>query len=89
MNDKDWPVEKLDSTTYLIRIPGIAANDLGTSYAVAFKAKGSISFGVRMSALTYVYSVLNKGQSDTDEILALSALYKYYVAANAYQSVQK
>ena len=89
VNDKDWPVEKLDSTTYLIRIPGIAANDLGTSYAVAFKAKGSISFGVRMSALTYVYSVLNKGQSDTDEILALSALYKYYVAANAYQSVQK
>jgi hypothetical protein len=77
-------VKSLNSTTYQIEIPNIAANNLGTAYHVVVTADGAVVYDVNMSALSYVYAVLNAGRSQAGEADALTAFYNYYTAANAY-----
>ena len=77
-------VNKLSDTTYQIEIPNIAANNLGATNNVVVSAGGSTVYDVNISALSYVYAVLNANRGNADENLALTALYNYYTAARAY-----
>ena len=74
-------VKQLNSTTYQIEIPNIAANNLGTAYHVVVTADGAVVYDVNMSALSYVYAVLNAGRNQAGEADALTAFYDYYTAA--------
>ena len=77
-------VKSLNATTYQIEIPNIAANNLGTAYHVVVTADGAVVYDVNMSALSYVYAVLNAGRSQAGEADALTAFYDYYTAARQY-----
>ena len=69
---------------YLVRIPNISAHQLGNMITVSGTA-GS-AFTVRVSALSYVRSVLNSAGSNKAAKDGLSALYAYYAAVSAYRS---
>ena len=77
-------VTGLNDNMYGIEIPGIAANNLGKSYTVAFSADGAEFCKIEASALTYVRAVLGSGRDEADEVAALTAFYHYYTAAKAY-----
>ncbi|MBR6206379.1 MAG: CAP domain-containing protein [Oscillospiraceae bacterium] len=68
---------------YLIRIPDISAHQLGDMIEVYGYADGD--FTVRVSALSYVRSVLKNAASNKAAKDGLSALYNYYAAVLAYR----
>lgn len=70
----------------LIEIPNIAANNLDMTYTVIVKDGETTVYGVDMSALSFVYAVLNANGTGDIEKQALTALYRYNVAADAYGS---
>ncbi len=74
---------------YLISIPNISAHHLGETYVITtITANGTATCS--LSALSYVYAVLNSGDlSDSDNSVqnnAVSALYKYYAASVKYMN---
>ena len=78
-------VKKLSDTIYQIEIPDIAANNLGATYHVTVTADDTIVYDVNMSAMSYVYAVLQADRSTyKNEALALTAFYNYYTAARDY-----
>ena len=72
------------SNTYRIRIPDIAANNLDYAYHVQLSADGNTFCDMKVSALTYVSTMLANGTPTTNEAKALTALYNYNVAADGY-----
>ena len=78
-------VKALSDTTYLIEIPNIAANNLGAAYHVTVTADDDTAYDISLSALSYVYTMLNANRGNADEDLAFTALYNYYAAADAYR----
>ena len=71
---------------YRIEIGGISAHKLGDTYRVVVSAGGE--FTIDVSALSYVNTVLNSTDSrfnnDTSHY-AVTALYRYYLAATNYK----
>ena len=82
-NGKTYQAVKQSDGRYLVRIPDIAAHQLGDMITVRGNAGGT--FTVQVSALSYVRSVLNNGGSTMTEKNGLAALYSYYKAVLAYR----
>ena len=73
---------------YLIQIDGVSAHLLGNTYKI--KVKAGSEFEIRVSALSYVNSILNSASSATDLKQAVTSLYDYYAATMGYrQSLQQ
>ena len=72
-------VTKQNSTTYVIKIPGIKASQLGDTVTVTGKAGGD--FTITISALSYVRSILEGGDKYSEDARkTVAALYQYYTA---------
>ena len=69
---------------YVIEIPDIPAHELNKTNVITVTAGGT--FEIRVSALSYVDTMLNKEGVGMDIKEAVTALYKYYEAATAYQN---
>lgn len=65
-------------------IPNIGAHRLGSEFNVLLTAGGSKT-AVKVSAMSYVTSVLGKSK-DQNQINLAVALYQYYAAAKAYKA---
>ena len=83
-NGKTYRAVRQSDGRYLVRIPGISAHQLGTMITVEGDAEGA--FAVRVSALSYVRSVLNSTKMNKAAKDSMSALYNYYAAVLAYRS---
>ncbi len=79
---KVTPVKQSDGR-YLIRIPGISAHKLGDMITITGTA--GKTFTVRVSALSYVRSVLNNFYATTAAKNCLASLYMYYADTMAYR----
>lgn len=77
-------LEKQTDGRYLLVIPSIAAHELGDTFTVSVDG-GAMT--IRVSALSYAYSVLSADKSG-EQKCAVSALYEYYNAAIAYRNAQ-
>ena len=69
---------------YVIEIPDIPAHELNKTNVITVTADGT--FEIRVSALSYADTMLNKEGVGMDMKEAVTALYKYYEAAAAYQN---
>ena len=80
------PVSAVKSgSSYVVKIPNIAAQDLDKAYTIV-ATNGDSTYTISAYALTYAYQVL-KAEDRTDAIRDLvKALYEYNQAANAYFS---
>jgi hypothetical protein len=78
------PVSAVKSgSSYVVKIPNIAAQDLDKAYTIV-ATNGDSTYTISAYALTYAYQVL-KAEDRTDAIRDLvKALYEYNQAANAY-----
>ena len=68
-----------------IEITNIAAQNLGSTFEVTVTT-GEVSFPIKVSALSYVDSVLNSETYAADDVAlyAVTSLYNYWKAARAY-----
>ena len=69
---------------FALEIPGISAHRLGNTFTVKL-VNGGQTTTVKVSALSYVYAILNNAK-DSLAADAMIALYKYYQAAAAYKA---
>ena len=69
---------------FTLEIPGISAHRLGNTFNVKLVTGGQTTT-VKVSALSYVYAILNNAK-DSLAANAMIALYKYYQAAAAYKA---
>ncbi len=76
-------VEHDSGSWYRITIDDIPAHELGKTFTV--RIEGAKTFEVKVSALSYVNSVLNKHKDDEELCRASAALYKYYTATMNYR----
>ena len=83
-NGKTYQAVKQSDGRYLVRIPDIAAHQLGDMITVRGNAGGA--FTVQVSALSYVRSVLNNASATTTEKNGLASMYSYYNAVLAYRT---
>ena len=83
-NGRKYEAVKQSNGRYLVRIPDIPAHRLGEMITVTGTAGNA--FSVKVSALSYVRSVLNSSASGRAAKDCLSALYSYYAAVRAYRS---
>ena len=83
-NGAEYTAARQPDGRYLVRIPNIPAHRLGEMITVSGKAGGT--FTVRVSALSYVRSVLNSAASNGAAKDGLSALYQYCAAVLAYRA---
>ncbi|MGX8704526.1 MAG: hypothetical protein ACSW8H_08795, partial [bacterium] len=82
VDGKTCAVEKLSDGRYRVKISDIAAHKLGKTYKVVLKTKAGKTTG-EVSVLSYINDALKSAQ-DEDKKNAMLALYRYYVAAEAY-----
>ena len=75
---------KKSATQYLVELNDIPAHELHKTHRITVKA-GS-SFEVRVSALSYVNTMLNRNDVGMDIKEAVTALYKYWEAAMKYRA---
>lgn len=82
--------EKLSDGRYCYVIPDIAAHSLGNMYDIDI-VTGSGSAKMRVSAMSYVYEILNSDEYADNSIAknAVAALYNYYTAATEYKNKRK
>lgn len=83
-NGTTYNAEQQSDGRYRIRIPGIAAHQLGDTITITGNAGGE--FTVRVSALSYARSVLNNDSFDEYAKNAMAALYYYYDAVMQYRA---
>ena len=81
-NGQTYEMTKDSDTVWSVKIPGIKASQLGDTITVSGEAEGN--FTITVSALSYVRSVLNSQKYDETAKNAVSALYKYFEAVEAY-----
>ena len=69
---------------YCVNISGVSAHLLGSSYTVTVKYGNSKEFDIKISALSYVNTVLS---NSNDSVIrrAVTSLYRYYTATKAYR----
>ena len=82
-NGKTYAAEKQKDGRYLVQIPNISAHQLGDMITVTGNAGGA--FTVKVSALSYVRSVLKSDTTNKAAKDGMSALYEYYAAVLAYR----
>ena len=68
---------------YLLKIPGVSAHLLANMYTISVEA--GEKFDVKVSALSYVHTILNKENAVLDIKEAVTSLYDYYDATMAYR----
>ena len=81
-----YTAAKQSNGQYKITIPNLSAHQLGDEITISVTV-GSYTFPVKVSALSYVKTVLDKTDTDADTLKqkdAVAAFYKYYEAAMAY-----
>lgn len=85
-NGKTYSAVKQPDGSYILTITGIPASMLGDTITISGDADGA--FSVTVSALSYVYSILNGTDysNDTNAQNAVCALYYYYQKAMAYKN---
>ena len=81
-NGKTYSAEKQEDGRYLVRITDISAHQLGDMITITGDAEGA--FTVRVSALSYVRSVLANNTTKAEKD-GMCALYAYYAAVLAYR----
>lgn len=87
LNDEPVTATK-KGARYLIEITGLSAHKLGDFYTITAEADGTNVATIRVSALSYVRSMLNSS-AYADNLHALNAaasIYMYYKAAKAYEA---
>ena len=77
-----YTAERQKDGRYMVRIPDIAAHQLGDMITVEGNAGGA--FTVKVSALSYVRSVLANNMTAAEKD-GMAALYQYYTAVLAYR----
>ena len=82
-HENTYNAVKQSDGSYIITITNIPAACLGETVAINGIAGGS--FTVNVSALSYVYSVLNSDTMSLEAKNAVASLYYYYTAADAYR----
>ena len=75
---------KQSDGTYIIKITNIPAAWLGDKVTITGTAGGE--FTVEVSALSYVYSVVNSDTMNQDAKNAVASLYYYYTTTEAYRT---
>ncbi len=80
---KTTEIKSLSDGRFLLEIPNIAAHELGKRFAIVAKTVNGTA-NVNVSALSYVQSMLNKDDANTDAKNAVCAIYDYYKAAQAF-----
>ncbi|MCR4951016.1 MAG: Ig-like domain-containing protein, partial [Solobacterium sp.] len=88
LNGKTFNAEKQNDGTYIIRITGIKASQLGD---VIMISGNEGQFTVTVSALAYVRSILNSESYKDNEKAqnAMAALYNFYIYTKNYQESLK
>ena len=82
VNGAEAEAEARDNGSYVLKITGISAHKLGDTYTVtAETANGTAT--VKVSAMSYVYTILNAYEDNVTYKNAVCAFYKYYEAAKA------
>ena len=69
---------------YVVNIAGISAHLLGNPYTVTVKCADNSEFNIKVSALSYVNTVL-QNSNDVTSRRAVTSLYKYFKATQAYR----
>lgn len=86
VNGKAATATKLSDGRYQVTVKNISAHQLGDKYTIAIKTtKGTSTF--EASALSYAYECIS-APIDDSELFAMSALYRYYLAAINYKGKQ-
>ena len=75
---------KLSAKQYLVTLHYIPAHQLDKTYNITVTA--GESFPIKVSALSYVHTMLSKEGTGSDIQNAVTALFKYYEAAMAYKA---
>ncbi len=68
--------------SYVLKITGISAHKLGDTYTVTAETDNGIAT-VKVSAMSYVYTILNAYEGNATYTIAVCAFYNYYKAAKA------
>ena len=69
---------------WMIEIPNISAKDLDKVYTVKVTSGAGTVLTLKVSALSYVYNVLNNEASEADLVNLVKGVYLYNQAADAY-----
>ena len=85
VNNGQYKAVKQEDGRYLVVIPNIAAHQLGRIYELNIATESGAA-AMRVSAMTYVYELLNTVayQDNAAAKNAVAAFYNYYKAADAY-----
>ncbi len=82
--EDEYTVE-FTGSRYKVVIPNISAHKLGQTYTVRIVTENGISI-YNVSALSYVYAVLNSESFDSVAKDAVASIYKYYEATINYRA---
>ena len=86
-DDETKTVDTVRSGGYQIaRIRGIKASELGRMIRLDIKINGAGGYYIVYRPLTYCYKVMNGGSNDVKLQSVCKALYKYYMAMEAYNA---
>ena len=80
-----YTAEKQEDGRYKVTIPNIIPHQLGDMYNVTAETNNGTAT-CSLSALSYVYAILNGSSYDKTAKDAVSSLYKYYEATMNYRS---
>ena len=81
--DKSYEAIKLTDGRYKVSIPNIPAHKLGTSGTISIQTESG-NASCTLSAMSYVYAVLNSIEQDEVSQNAMLSFYSYYDAAIKY-----
>ena len=86
LNGKTFTAAKQKDGSYIIKITGIKASQLGDEITISGNAGGD--FTVKVSALAYVNSILNSSTYSDNQAAknAMASLYYYYLRAIGFQN---
>ena len=86
LNGKTFTAEKQNDGSYIIKIVGIKASQLGSTITINGTAGGE--FSVTVSALAYVNSILNSStySNNTDAKNAMASLYYYNLRTKEFKN---
>ena len=85
MNNQEMTVETEHvGATWVARIRGINAKDLGNDFVLSIVADDTDNGTVTYCPMTYCYNVLNRGTGTKNLPAVVKTMYLYWVAADAY-----
>ncbi len=74
----------VSGNTYRVNVNNIAANNLGVPHTIVMKAGNTVVFDLKVSAISFVNTILTKASATNSEKNAMAALYHYFKAAEDY-----